>query len=59
MTTEHEGIWRYGEQRCPKCRYELTIPLRPSDSKVETFSSLWCPRCGHTWATKTPISDVK
>jgi DNA-directed RNA polymerase subunit RPC12/RpoP len=31
------------EYICPKCGYQLTIPTRPSDSKVRRIWSLYCP----------------
>ncbi|MCS7135897.1 MAG: hypothetical protein RMJ14_05275 [Nitrososphaerota archaeon] len=41
--------------KCPRCGYELVIPLKPQDSKVESVWDVWCPRCGHLWALKQPI----
>jgi DNA-directed RNA polymerase subunit RPC12/RpoP len=47
------------EYICPKCGYQLTIPTRPSDSKVRRIWSLYCPRCGHSWYVKTPVEDME
>jgi len=47
------------EYICPKCGYQLTIPTRPSDSKVRRIWSLYCPRCGNSWYVKTPVEDIE
>jgi DNA-directed RNA polymerase subunit RPC12/RpoP len=47
------------EYICPRCGYQLTIPTRPSDSKVRRIWSLYCPRCGHSWYVKTPVEDIE
>ncbi|MEM0090248.1 MAG: hypothetical protein QXP86_02110 [Nitrososphaerota archaeon] len=41
--------------RCPRCGYELVIPLKLGDSKVEVVWDVWCPRCGHLWALRQPL----
>ncbi|GBC70026.1 hypothetical protein HRbin01_01733 [archaeon HR01] len=46
------------EKICPRCGYRLSIPLKPSDSKVSKVWSLYCPRCGYSWSVKEPLEDV-
>ncbi|MEM2910483.1 MAG: hypothetical protein QXO01_05415 [Nitrososphaerota archaeon] len=41
--------------KCPRCGYELVIPLKPRDSRVNNVWDVWCPRCGHVWALKNPL----
>ncbi|MDJ0270823.1 MAG: transposase [Aigarchaeota archaeon] len=55
---EETSPWRTGGYKCPRCGYELTIPLRPSDAKTQKVWTLYCPRCGFTWALGKPLEDI-
>jgi DNA-directed RNA polymerase subunit RPC12/RpoP len=53
-----ESPWRLGGEACPRCGYEVAIPLKPSDSQARRVWDFYCTRCGYTWTRKEPVEDV-
>lgn len=54
-----DDIWRKGSKtKCPRCGYDVIMPLKPSDSKVAKVWDFYCTRCGYTWTADSPVEDV-